>query len=38
MEHIHGVSMPMDPNVKLDLAEDWGEKELEDIRDYQAVV
>ena len=30
--------MPMDPNVKLDLAEDWGEKELEDIRDYQAVV
>ena len=28
----------MDPNVKLDLAEDPGEKELEDITDYQAVV
>jgi hypothetical protein len=30
----------MDPNVKLDLAEDRGEKELdqEDITDYQAVV
>jgi hypothetical protein len=30
--------MPIDPNVKLDLAEDWGEKELEDITDYQAVM
>ena len=38
MEHTHGVSTPMDPNVKLDLAEDWGEKELKDITDYQAVV
>jgi len=40
MEHTHGVSTPMDPNVKLDLAEDWGEKELEqeDITDYQAVM
>jgi len=28
----------MDPNIKLDLAEDRGEKELEDITDYQAVV
>jgi len=38
MEHTHGVSTPMDPNIKLDLAEDRGEKELEDITDYQAVV
>jgi len=38
MEQSHGVWMPMDPNVKLDLAEDRGEKELEDITDYQAVV
>jgi len=38
MEHIHGISTPMDPNVRLDLAEDRGEKELEDIIDYQAVV
>jgi hypothetical protein len=39
MEHNHGDSMPKDPNVKLDLAEDRGEKELEqeDITDYQAV-
>jgi hypothetical protein len=30
----------MDPNLQLDLAKDWGEKELdqEDITDYQAVV
>jgi len=28
----------MDPNERLDLAEDRGEKELEDIIDYQAVV
>ena len=28
----NGISL--DPNIKLDLAEDWGEKELEDIRDY----
>jgi hypothetical protein len=34
MEHSHGVSTPMDPNIKLDLAENRGEKELEDIRDY----
>jgi hypothetical protein len=37
MEHTHGISTPMDPNVRLDLAEDRGEKELEDIIDYQAV-
>jgi len=28
MEHTHGVSTPMDPNRKLDLADDRGEKEL----------
>jgi len=38
MEHTHGVSTPMDPNIKLDLAEDWGEKELEDITDYDQAV
>jgi len=38
MEHTHGISTPMDPNVRMDLAEDRGEKELEDIIDYQAVV
>ena len=38
MEHTHGVSTPMDPDVKLELAEDWGEKQLKDITDYQAAV
>jgi hypothetical protein len=38
MEYSHGVSTPTDPNVKLDLAEDRGAKQLEDITDYQAVV
>jgi len=38
MEHTHVVSTPMDPNIQLDLAKDRGEKELEDITDYQAVV
>ena len=38
MEHTHRISMSMDPNVKLNLAEDRGEKELKDITDYQAVV
>jgi len=38
MEHTHDVSTRMDPNVKLDVAEDRGKKELEDITDYQAVV
>jgi len=40
MQHTHCASMPMDPSVKLDLAEDWGEKVLEqdDITDCQAVM
>jgi len=40
MENNHGASTPMDSNVKLDLAEDRGDKELEqeDITDYQAVM
>jgi len=38
MEHSHGISTPMDPNIKLNLAENWVEKELEDITDYEAVV
>jgi len=40
MKHTHGASTPMDPNVKLDLAKDWGEKELEqeDITDNRAVM
>jgi len=38
MEHTDDVSTPMDPNVKLDLAKDQGEKELDDITDYQEVV
>jgi len=38
MEHTHGVSTLMDPNIKLDLAEDQREKELEDITDYTAVM
>jgi len=38
MDHTHGVSTPMDPNKKLDLAEDRGEKELDDITDLKAVV
>jgi len=38
MENTHGVSTLMDPNVKLDLAKDWGEKELDDITEYHAVV
>jgi len=29
MEYTYGVSTPMDPNVRLDLAKDRGEKELE---------
>jgi hypothetical protein len=31
------VSTPMDPHVRLDLAEDWGEKELIDIKGYLAI-
>jgi len=38
MEYSHGVSTPIDSNVQLDLADNWGEKELEDITDYQAVM
>jgi len=40
MEDTHCALTPMDLNVELDLAEDRGEKELEqeDITDYQAVV
>jgi len=37
LEHTQDVLTPMVPNVKLDLADDRGEKELEDITDYQAV-
>jgi len=37
-EHTYGISTPMDANVRLDLAKDRGEKELEHIMDYQAVV
>jgi hypothetical protein len=38
MQNAYGASTPMDPNVKLDLAEDRGEKELKDIKGYQAIV
>jgi hypothetical protein len=38
MHNAHGASTPMDPSVKLDLAEDRGEKERKDITGYQAIV
>jgi len=38
MQNAHGAAAPMDANVKLDLAEDRGEKELKDIKGYQAIV
>jgi len=38
MQNAHGTSTPMDTNVKLDLAEDRREKELNDIKGYQAIV
>jgi len=38
MQNAHGASTPMDPNVKLDLSEHRGEKELKDIKGYQAIV
>jgi len=38
MQNAHGASTPMDPNVKIDLAEDRGGKELKDIKGYQAIV
>jgi len=37
MEYSHGILTPIDLNIKLHLAEDRREKELEDITDYQAV-
>jgi hypothetical protein len=33
IQDAHNVSTPMDPNVKLDLAQEWGEKKLQDIKD-----
>jgi hypothetical protein len=38
MQNTHGASTLRDPNVKLDLAADQGEKELKDITGYQAIV
>jgi hypothetical protein len=38
MQNAHDVSTPMDPNVKLDLAENRRDKELKDIKGYQAIV
>jgi hypothetical protein len=38
MQNAHGASTQMDPNVKLDLAEDRGEKEQKDMQGYQAIV
>jgi len=38
MQNAHDVSTPMHSNVKLDLAEDLGEKELQHIKGYQAIV
>jgi hypothetical protein len=38
MQNAHSASTPIDPNVKLDLAEDRGEKELKDIKGYQGIV
>ena len=38
MEYCHGVLTPMDPNIKLDLTQNQGEKQLEDLTDYQAVM
>jgi len=38
MQNAHDVSTAMDPNVKLDLAEDCGEKQQKDIKGYQAIV
>jgi hypothetical protein len=36
--HTHAVSTPINPNIQLDLAEQRGEKELNDSTDYQVVV
>jgi hypothetical protein len=38
MQNANDGSTPIDPNAKLDLAEDRGEKELIDIKGYQAIV
>jgi len=40
MQDAHGVTTPVDPNVKLDLADDRGEKELDtdSAKHYQAIV
>jgi hypothetical protein len=38
MEHSHGLSTPMDPNIQFDLSEARGGKQLDDITDYQALV
>jgi len=38
MQNAHGASTPTELNVKLDLAEDRGEKELKDMKRYQAIV
>jgi len=40
MQDAHGVTTPMDPNVKLDLADDRGEKELDkdSVKHSQAIV
>jgi len=40
MQDAHGVTTPMDPNVKLDLANDRGEKELdkESVKHFQVIV
>jgi len=40
MQDAHAVATPMDPNVKLDLADDRGEKQLdkESVKHYQAIV
>jgi hypothetical protein len=38
MQNAHGASTLMDPNVKLDLGEDRGEKELQDTKRYQAII
>jgi hypothetical protein len=37
-QNAHSAITSMDSNAKLDLAEDRGEKELEDIKEYQAIV
>jgi hypothetical protein len=32
--HCEDIGISLDPNIKLDLADDRGEKEWKDIRDY----